>query len=203
MDDTTAPRPADPRRKLMDASIEVFLQKGFLHSKVDDVVELANVSHGTFYHYFRNKSDVLHSVVDETSELMNRAAERPMIGHSGSAYQSLTTSIHDFLREFVDHWPTIKTWKEMEPHDQRLQERWQELRDRLTAGIGKQIARSVARGECSAIDSRTAAEALSGMIENYALQSLRRGERMDLDLVSSTLARIWFFGIYGDVRPSA
>src|SRR5262249_12804599 len=38
-------------RKLLDAGVEIFAQRGFHAARVDDIVKLAKTSHGTFYLY--------------------------------------------------------------------------------------------------------------------------------------------------------
>src|SRR5580704_7214974 len=47
-------------RKILDAGRECFGRYGYARSRVDDIAEMAGVSHGSFYLYFRNKEDLLH-----------------------------------------------------------------------------------------------------------------------------------------------
>jgi AcrR family transcriptional regulator len=47
---------------LMEAGREVFLRKGYHRARVDDIVEVAGVSHGAFYRYFKNKDELAHAV---------------------------------------------------------------------------------------------------------------------------------------------
>jgi AcrR family transcriptional regulator len=43
---------------LLDAGREVFVRRGYHRTRVDDIVELAGVSHGAFYRYFENKDQL-------------------------------------------------------------------------------------------------------------------------------------------------
>lgn len=43
---------------LLDAGREVFVRRGFHRTRVDDIVDLAGVSHGAFYRYFDNKDEL-------------------------------------------------------------------------------------------------------------------------------------------------
>ena len=45
-------------RALLDAGHEVFVRRGYHRTRVDDIVELAGVSHGAFYRYFDNKDQL-------------------------------------------------------------------------------------------------------------------------------------------------
>ena len=54
-------------RKLLDAAMVAFDQRGYHATRVNDVVEIAKTSHGTFYLYFSNKEDLLRALVAEAS----------------------------------------------------------------------------------------------------------------------------------------
>ncbi|MEU6148176.1 TetR/AcrR family transcriptional regulator [Streptomyces sp. NPDC047081] len=51
-------KPPEERRKdILDASVEVFLRKGIADAKIEEITELAGVSKGTFYLYFKTKEE--------------------------------------------------------------------------------------------------------------------------------------------------
>ena len=54
-------------RKLLDAAMIAFDQRGYYDTRVNDVVEIAETSHGTFYLYFSNKEDLLRALVAEAT----------------------------------------------------------------------------------------------------------------------------------------
>src|SRR5580704_12341075 len=54
-------------RKLLDAAMIAFDQRGYHATRVNDVVEIAKTSHGTFYLYFSNKEDLLRALVTEAA----------------------------------------------------------------------------------------------------------------------------------------
>src|SRR3954470_24744299 len=64
------------RRRLLDAGEQVFAAKGFHGTRVDDIVKVADTSHGTFYLYFANKDDLFHGLAREVAG--------DMIEHAGS-----------------------------------------------------------------------------------------------------------------------
>ena len=49
----------DVRRALVDASLELFYERGFEATGVQDIVERAGCTKGALYHYFRSKDDLL------------------------------------------------------------------------------------------------------------------------------------------------
>lgn len=70
------PRRADLRRcALVESAGALFVSKGVEATTVDDIAEAAGVAKGTFYHYFRSKSDLLDALRDRfTAELMCRVS---------------------------------------------------------------------------------------------------------------------------------
>ncbi len=52
-------------KQLVDASIELFLSKGFHYTTIDDIVSAAHMGKGTFYQFFKNKEDLLAQTLTE------------------------------------------------------------------------------------------------------------------------------------------
>jgi AcrR family transcriptional regulator len=65
----TAPDAAAGRKRtlsaLMQTGRDVFLQRGYYGTRVDDLVAAAGVSHGAFYRYFKNKDELARILVLE------------------------------------------------------------------------------------------------------------------------------------------
>ena len=60
------------REKIIDASWELFNEKGFGETTINDMIARAGISKGTFYYYFRSKDELL----DTLSEILDREYER-------------------------------------------------------------------------------------------------------------------------------
>ncbi len=58
----------DKRRRIIDAAVEVFAEKGFFGAKVSEVAKRADVADGTIYLYFKSKDDILISLFEEKME---------------------------------------------------------------------------------------------------------------------------------------
>ena len=63
-------------RRLSDAGMRVFAERGYHQSRVDDIVRAARTSHGTFYLYFANKEDLLRALAVDCAEEMEALADR-------------------------------------------------------------------------------------------------------------------------------
>ena len=69
--DVTPPRPRWERRKearpaeLLAAALDLFVEKGYAGTRLEDVAARAGVSKGTLYLYFANKDDLFKAVARE------------------------------------------------------------------------------------------------------------------------------------------
>ncbi len=52
------------KERILDAAFDMFKQYGFMKTTVDEIARLAQVGKGTIYFYFKNKEDILITLVD-------------------------------------------------------------------------------------------------------------------------------------------
>src|ERR1700704_1906048 len=102
-------------RKLLDAGAQVFAQRGYHAARVDDIVKLADTSHGTFYLYFSNKEDLFRALaLDVAEQMMHLAEDLPEISPEPEGYAELRAWL-DRFSEIYDHYgPVIRAWTEAE-----------------------------------------------------------------------------------------
>ena len=62
---------ARTRARLLKAAKEVFEEDGFLEARISDIAERANLSHGSFYHYFESKEDIFREVAEAVEEQLS------------------------------------------------------------------------------------------------------------------------------------
>ncbi len=86
--------------RLLRAGQQVVVERGHDDARIDDIVEVAGLSHGTFYLYFRDREDLLHSLI--------RLAARQFapLGddlHGVPTEEALAAWISRVIREFDQH----------------------------------------------------------------------------------------------------
>lgn len=82
--------------ELLDAALDLFVEKGFAATKVEDVATRAGVSKGTLFLYFPSKDDLFRAVVHEN--LASRFVEW------NAEYESFVGSSADMLRHCLQVW---------------------------------------------------------------------------------------------------
>jgi AcrR family transcriptional regulator len=70
------------RERLLQAAMQVFAEKGYHGTTVDDVVAASATSKGAFYHYFSSKQDIFLTLVDALAALVEAGAEAAIAGET-------------------------------------------------------------------------------------------------------------------------
>jgi AcrR family transcriptional regulator len=86
-------RPDHRTDELLEAALQVFAQRGYRHTRLDEVAEAAGVTKGTIYHYFDTKEDLLRGVIDHFHELA--------FGRAGQALVDQRLPASDRVRLFL------------------------------------------------------------------------------------------------------
>jgi AcrR family transcriptional regulator len=68
----------ETRRKIFDAALQLFEEKGFEATTVDEITERADVAKGTFFNYFPKKESMLVLLGDEWLERAGEDAVPPL-----------------------------------------------------------------------------------------------------------------------------
>jgi TetR/AcrR family fatty acid metabolism transcriptional regulator len=74
----------DKRRRILQAAVKVFAQKGYHAAKVAAIARGADVADGTIYLYFRNKEDILVSLFDEVMADHLQQARQELLAVAGA-----------------------------------------------------------------------------------------------------------------------
>jgi AcrR family transcriptional regulator len=109
--------------RLLDAAAATFAAQGFHETRVDDIVEAAGTSHGTFYRYFDNKPAVFRAVASRSA----RRTYRTIVAIADVADADGTVSARQ-LRGWVDTYtqtwaaegPIFRLWVESFGRDEEL-----------------------------------------------------------------------------------
>jgi AcrR family transcriptional regulator len=100
-----------------------FDRRGYHATRVNDIVDIAKTSHGTFYLYFSNKEDLLRALVAEAA------------GETQTLYDALSTlpaqgeapqwdDVHGWIQAYSELWtryaPLFRAWTDLATIDPEL-----------------------------------------------------------------------------------
>jgi AcrR family transcriptional regulator len=189
----TAPRTsrgARTRARLREAAREVFAERGYATTRVEDVVELAGVSHGTFYTYFENKAAILDALIDATSADLQAVVDEPWDGPDGAA--TIEAVIDRFVAVFAAHSDVMGVWLEASAHDPHFRQRLREVRRGYVQRVAEVLEPVLGP---TSHDPSVAAAALVAMVEGYASEGLRGDASARRAEVVRTLSGLWLGGL--------
>jgi len=182
-------------RRLLDAGLEVFAERGYHAARVDDIVRAARTSHGTFYLYFTNKEDLLRALAVECAhDLTEMAGTIGSIGPDDDGRAEL----HDFLARFLGTYrrygPVIRAWMEDQVGDREVDR----LGIKAFTAIGDRLGQRMRESGVTVVASEQAAVgALMAMLERFSY-GVASGRMVDDDeTVLDTLTTIVHRGFFG------
>src|ERR1700677_3840308 len=96
-------------RKLLEAGMVEFEERGFHGVRVDDVVRRAGSSHGTFYLYFSNKEDLFKALLkDALHDMEIVAGDFPVVTSDDTGRSVLRKWVRMFFKAYAGHATVIR-----------------------------------------------------------------------------------------------
>src|SRR5436305_3609245 len=161
-------------RKLLDAGMRVFGERGFHAARVDDIVRVARTWHGTFYLYFANKEELLRALAVECAQAIDALSDSlGPVTTDDAGRAELRRFLDAFFTTYRSYGPVIRAW--MEGH----------VDDRKVAGLGVHAFTDIATAfqrrmrEAGVAHDRTTVASLMAMLEREAYFLVSR--RLDVD----------------------
>jgi AcrR family transcriptional regulator len=174
-DDELRPRGRKTRQLLLDAGAKVLPARGYHDARVDDIVDTAGVSHGSFYRYFDNKEDFFRVLAEDASTRMVELLDDLRLD---APEPELRAWLDAWLATYESNGGIISTWQEMQDAEADLH------------GFGQRVAATVLARLMAMLDERgfgdplVDALALLALIERlpysvYTLRFTNRDEAID------------------------
>jgi len=152
-------------QELLDAALELFVEKGFSATRAEEVALRAGVSKGTLYLYYPSKEDLLKAVIEQrlSSEIAAGAAEAA----------SFTGTTPQLLREVLTHW-------------------WQRMYDSPVSGVFKIIITEVRNfPEIAEFYRQAVVEPGQALIGGLLHRGIERGEFRPVDIASTVYSIVF------------
>ena len=178
-------------RRLLDAGMRVFADRGFHAARVDDIVRAARTSHGTFYLYFTNKEDLLRALATECGlEISALAGTLGPVGADAEGYVELRSFLGRFFATYRRYGPVIRAW--MEGH----------VEDREVGALGVRSFTEIATAldhrirETGVRSSPATISGLMALLDRFAYFLVSRRLEFDNDALLDTVTHIVHRGFF-------
>ncbi|OON60405.1 TetR family transcriptional regulator [Massilia sp. KIM] len=147
-------------QELLAAAIDLFVERGFAATRLEDVARRAGVSKGTLYLYYANKEDLFKAVVRESIV--------PVIGEAEISVAEFEGHSADLLRDVILNW-------------------WRRIGNTKASGISKLImAEADNFPELARFYQEEVVMRGTRMISSMLERGVRRGEFRQIDIPQVT-----------------
>ncbi len=181
------------RAALLLAASEAFTVGGYRNTSVQDIHEAAGVSLGTFYQYFRDKADVMSTIVAE-AVLLSAESMFPSLDLTQDT-SGPRRVVEGFVRNYAESADFVRVWEEATQIEPSVAEFRQRIIRLLDAGVCAAIIDGQREGTVSAdLSPMPTARALAGMADRYCYLTFVMDNRRDGDTVDEAievLTRLW------------
>ncbi len=153
-------------RELLDCAAELFAEKGFSGTSLQDIANAAGVGRTTLYHYFSSKDDFLSALVEDVtvaaSNELRELVHEEELSHRAQLFKVAEMLVTRQLARAV----RFKVLDREENHlPAALFERHQAGKREVLARVSEIVRAGVAAGEFRPLDANIAALSLIGMCQ--------------------------------------
>jgi AcrR family transcriptional regulator len=147
-------------QELLAAALDLFVERGFASTRLEDVARQAGVSKGTLYLYFENKEELFKAVV--------RNSIVPVIGEAEESIAEFEGHSGDLLRSVIHSW-------------------WQRVGATKASGIMKLVTAEAGNfPELAQFYQDEVVTRGTNMIRSMLERAIERGEFRPVDVVQTT-----------------
>ena len=169
------------RLRILDAATEVFSEKGYHGSAVDDIVKASRTSKGSFYFHFPSKQEIFFALVDRLIAALARSTEEAIAQESG-ALAKVSAALDTVFRTFSRHRNLAKILLVSgvglgKAFDDRLLA----IHARFADAIKSHLDEAVAEGSIPPVDTELTAYVWMGAVNEVIVRWLYTGKPEPLE----------------------
>jgi AcrR family transcriptional regulator len=178
------------RTRILDAATEVFADRGYHDSAVEDIARRSDTSKGTIYFHFTNKQTLFLSLADHlVNQLLDEVEER--INEQPVGVARVKAAVETTLGIFSRHRLLAKILLvDVAGLGRMGDQRLLQIHARIAASIARQLDALQAAGTIAPLDTDLAATVWLGAINEVVVRWLYTGQPDPLERAIPALTRL-------------
>jgi AcrR family transcriptional regulator len=194
------------RRTILESAKKLFFERGYQNTTIEMITELAGVSTGAFYLYFKSKREIYMTLYADGVDIFHRMAQQaiswPGMGALGRL-SAIANAYYRFHKEYTEYFDILAFihlhQEELEnPSDMRTALDGKALK--LLKMIEGVIKEGVERGELAAMDTWKATNVLWGMMDGLVMLAERQNVTVIEVSLEALIKQALEMVFYGMVR---
>lgn len=202
MTDTDSGDPQSTKGRILDAALNIFSNKGYHDTRLDEIVEESATSKGAIYFHFPNKERLFLALVDQFSDLLERRVTEAIEQHPpgmGRVRVALETTLDTFSKY---RRPAKILLVQAVGLGTTFESKRLEVNDRFAGLIESYLQEAIEIGDIEPVDTELVAYAWMGAIYHVVIRWVYTGEpappRILNTLVPLLLHSVGYAGNPGD-----
>jgi len=189
-------KPEDAEREILDAAEALLKEIRFRDLTVDAVTAAVNMRRSNFYHYFKDRNELVMRLVDRVAAEMFDATRTWLDSENPDRVAAVREGLLDVVRIWSRHADVLAAMNEASHHDEVAQ---RYFRGRIVQEYIDQIAKLIRRekrqGLTNVANPAEVARALILLNINYMTERVTMDHARP-EAVTSVLAGIWVGALY-------
>ena len=177
----------ETRERILDAALNIFSNKGYHDTRMDEIVEASDTSKGSIYFYFPNKERLFLALVDQFADLLERRVieaveqEEQGIMQVRAALQACLETFGRYRR------PAKILLVQAVGLGTVFEKKRVEVNDRFANLIKKYLDESITIGDIAPVDTDVVSYAWMGAIYGIVIRWVYTGEPDSQRILSALL----------------
>ena len=164
---------AERRSQILRSARSVFIERGYLAARVEDVAKRAGLSKGAVYFYFSSKRELFLALVNEEHENTYSFLDQAELDGRPAAIKLL-----DLGKKYLDYFAGLKSpprfflmMSEQAIRDSEIREELHAVHHRFVDAATRILAQGMAEGTFRELDPLAVAQVLKAIIDGMAGES--------------------------------
>ncbi|MEL6270053.1 MAG: TetR/AcrR family transcriptional regulator [Chloroflexota bacterium] len=166
----------ETRERILDAALNVFSNKGYHDTRLDEIVDESGTSKGSIYHYFPNKEKLFVALVDKFTDLLERKVQ-DAVPDGAPAMERVDAALCAVLATFGKYRRPAKILLiQASGLGTVFEQKRMDVHDRFSNLIKSYLDEAVAQGELTDVDTEIVSRAWMGAINELVIRWVYTGE---------------------------
>jgi AcrR family transcriptional regulator len=178
------------REPIIAAAAALFRERGFAGTSMQDIADAIGLSRPALYYHFKNKDEILASLVEEITLHAMRETSRIAAASEAGPAETLRAMVRAHALWILSHASHFAVLSRDEHHlPARVQAVQQKGKRELLDTFGKLIRDGAASGHFRAVDAAVTALSIFGMC-NWTVAWFKPGGRLSEEQVAEAIANL-------------
>jgi AcrR family transcriptional regulator len=188
------------RRRILDAAMAEFSEKGYHSTSVDDVVRASGLSKGGFYFHFPSKDALFEALYDQCANALYERAAKAAAGEP-EVLDRLAAGVRAFLHGSYEMRSAKLIFAESGGMNPVLDRKREETIGRFAAMVETELDQAMAEGTIPRMNARVLSRALVGAFSELGMEVARSKNPEEVEEVADVLIDVICFMSLSVVMP--